>query len=66
VESPEKALSDTSLSFFSSLYFRPPVSRAPPQPEKLQTNNVGKKKKPIEVRKAHFPRLLKCFQLCLL
>ncbi|XP_038631944.1 echinoderm microtubule-associated protein-like 5 isoform X6 [Scyliorhinus canicula] len=27
---------------------RPPVSRALPQPEKLQTNNVGKKKKPIE------------------
>uniref|UniRef100_A0A8D1K118 EMAP like 5 n=1 Tax=Sus scrofa TaxID=9823 RepID=A0A8D1K118_PIG len=27
---------------------RPPVSRAPPQPEKLQTNNVGKKKRPIE------------------
>uniref|UniRef100_A0A4W3H8Y1 EMAP like 5 n=1 Tax=Callorhinchus milii TaxID=7868 RepID=A0A4W3H8Y1_CALMI len=26
----------------------PPVSRALPQPEKLQTNNVGKKKKPIE------------------
>ncbi|OXB75364.1 UNVERIFIED_CONTAM: hypothetical protein H355_009518, partial [Colinus virginianus] len=30
------------------LYFRPPVSRALPQPEKLQTNNVGKKKRPIE------------------
>ncbi|KAG6934966.1 echinoderm microtubule associated protein like 5, partial [Chelydra serpentina] len=29
-------------------YFRPPVSRALPQPEKLQTNNVGKKKRPIE------------------
>lgn len=28
---------------------RPPVSRALPQPEKLQTNNVGKKKRPIEV-----------------
>ncbi|KAI2654594.1 Echinoderm microtubule-associated protein-like 5 [Labeo rohita] len=27
---------------------RPPVSRAPPMPEKLQTNNVGKKKRPIE------------------
>ncbi|XP_055292521.1 echinoderm microtubule-associated protein-like 5 isoform X5 [Moschus berezovskii] len=27
---------------------RPPVSRAPPQPEKLQTNNIGKKKRPIE------------------
>uniref|UniRef100_A0A673XFV8 EMAP like 5 n=1 Tax=Salmo trutta TaxID=8032 RepID=A0A673XFV8_SALTR len=27
---------------------RPPVSRALPQPEKLQTNNVGKKKRPIE------------------
>ncbi|XP_055449170.1 echinoderm microtubule-associated protein-like 5 [Psammomys obesus] len=27
---------------------RPPVSRAPPQPEKLQSNNVGKKKRPIE------------------
>uniref|UniRef100_A0A8C0KXZ2 EMAP like 5 n=1 Tax=Canis lupus dingo TaxID=286419 RepID=A0A8C0KXZ2_CANLU len=27
---------------------RPPVSRAPPRPEKLQTNNVGKKKRPIE------------------
>ncbi|KAG8126400.1 hypothetical protein E2320_021499, partial [Naja naja] len=26
----------------------PPVSRALPQPEKLQTNNVGKKKRPIE------------------
>lgn len=24
------------------------MSRAPPQPEKLQTNNVGKKKRPIE------------------
>lgn len=31
--------------------FRPPVSRALPQPEKLQTNNVGKKKRPIEVGK---------------
>uniref|UniRef100_A0A8D1UPX7 EMAP like 5 n=1 Tax=Sus scrofa TaxID=9823 RepID=A0A8D1UPX7_PIG len=29
---------------------RPPVSRAPPQPEKLQTNNVGKKKRPIETQ----------------
>ncbi|XP_053700273.1 echinoderm microtubule-associated protein-like 5 [Synchiropus splendidus] len=27
---------------------RPPVSRALPLPEKLQTNNVGKKKRPIE------------------
>uniref|UniRef100_A0A6Q2WWN9 EMAP like 5 n=1 Tax=Esox lucius TaxID=8010 RepID=A0A6Q2WWN9_ESOLU len=27
---------------------RPPVSRALPQPEKLQTNNMGKKKRPIE------------------
>uniref|UniRef100_G1KXP8 EMAP like 5 n=1 Tax=Anolis carolinensis TaxID=28377 RepID=G1KXP8_ANOCA len=27
---------------------RPPVSRALPQPEKLQTNNIGKKKRPIE------------------
>ncbi|XP_037397929.1 echinoderm microtubule-associated protein-like 5 isoform X4 [Pygocentrus nattereri] len=27
---------------------RPPVSRALPVPEKLQTNNVGKKKRPIE------------------
>ncbi|XP_031213616.1 echinoderm microtubule-associated protein-like 5 isoform X5 [Mastomys coucha] len=27
---------------------RPPVSRAPPQPEKLQSNNVGKKKRPVE------------------
>ncbi|XP_053521941.1 echinoderm microtubule-associated protein-like 5 isoform X6 [Artibeus jamaicensis] len=27
---------------------RPPVSRAAPRPEKLQTNNVGKKKRPIE------------------
>uniref|UniRef100_A0AAY4A246 Echinoderm microtubule-associated protein-like 5 n=1 Tax=Denticeps clupeoides TaxID=299321 RepID=A0AAY4A246_9TELE len=27
---------------------RPPVSRALPIPEKLQTNNVGKKKRPIE------------------
>ncbi|XP_032883277.1 echinoderm microtubule-associated protein-like 5 isoform X3 [Amblyraja radiata] len=27
---------------------RPPVSRALPQPEKLQTNNMGKRKKPIE------------------
>uniref|UniRef100_A0A8C6PPX7 EMAP like 5 n=1 Tax=Nothobranchius furzeri TaxID=105023 RepID=A0A8C6PPX7_NOTFU len=27
---------------------RPPVSRALPHPEKLQTNNVGKKKRPIE------------------
>ncbi|MGH0182479.1 UNVERIFIED_CONTAM: hypothetical protein FKN15_009768 [Acipenser sinensis] len=27
---------------------RPPVSRALPQPEKLQTNNVGKKKRQIE------------------
>ncbi|XP_078516147.1 echinoderm microtubule-associated protein-like 5 isoform X2 [Lissotriton helveticus] len=31
-----------------SLDERPPVSRALPQPEKLQTNNVGKKKRPIE------------------
>lgn len=34
--------------------FRPPVSRALPQPEKLQTNNVGKKKRPIEVRGTSF------------
>ncbi|CAL8295460.1 unnamed protein product, partial [Arctogadus glacialis] len=27
---------------------RPPVSRALPQPEKLMTNNVGKKKRPVE------------------
>lgn len=40
------------LFLFTVLYFRPPVSRALPQPEKLQTNNVGKKKRPIEVRKA--------------
>lgn len=40
-----------SLLLFTVLYFRPPVSRALPQPEKLQTNNVGKKKRPIEVRK---------------
>uniref|UniRef100_A0A3Q2XCV2 EMAP like 5 n=1 Tax=Hippocampus comes TaxID=109280 RepID=A0A3Q2XCV2_HIPCM len=31
-----------------SLDERPPVSRALPQPEKLQTNNVGKKKRPID------------------
>lgn len=43
------------LSFpFPLLSCRPPVSRAPPQPEKLQSNNVGKKKRPIEVRKANF------------
>lgn len=30
---------------------RPPVSRAAPQPEKLQKNNVTKKKKLLEVRK---------------
>lgn len=40
-----------SLLLFTVLYFRPPVSRALPLPEKLQTNNVGKKKRPIEVRK---------------
>lgn len=40
-----------SVLLFAVLYFRPPVSRALPQPEKLQTNNVGKKKRPIEVRK---------------
>ncbi|XP_069772417.1 echinoderm microtubule-associated protein-like 5 isoform X2 [Narcine bancroftii] len=31
-----------------SLEERPPVSRALPQPEKLQTNHVGRRKKPIE------------------
>ncbi|KAJ3613029.1 hypothetical protein NHX12_019285 [Muraenolepis orangiensis] len=31
-----------------SLDERPPVSRALPQPEKLMTNNVGKKKRPVE------------------
>uniref|UniRef100_A0A8C8VLX9 EMAP like 5 n=1 Tax=Pelusios castaneus TaxID=367368 RepID=A0A8C8VLX9_9SAUR len=36
------------LFLFTVLCFRPPVSRALPQPEKLQTNNVGKKKRPIE------------------
>jgi len=41
-----------SLLLFAVLYFRPPVSRALPQPEKLQTNNVGKKKRPIEVRES--------------
>ncbi|KAL7992619.1 hypothetical protein Chor_016875 [Crotalus horridus] len=49
-------LTDGDLSF-SNDYFnetklyqitKPPVSRALPQPEKLQTNNVGKKKRPIE------------------
>ena len=38
-----------------ALCFRPPVSRALPQPEKLQTNNVGKKKRPIEVRRTSHP-----------
>lgn len=45
------------------LCFRPPVSRAPPQPEKLQTNNVGKKKRPIEVRTIH-PPVLTCALEC--
>lgn len=35
---------------FLNVLFRPPVSRAAPQPEKLQKNNVNKKKKLVEVR----------------
>lgn len=38
------------LSPFLNVPFRPPVSRAAPQPEKLQKNNVNKKKKLVEVR----------------
>lgn len=53
--SPVKAPSDGFLSSFPLTCFRPPVSRAPPQPVKLQTNNVGKKKRPIEVRKIPLP-----------
>lgn len=50
-----KAPNDRCLSSFPLSYFRPPVSRAPPRPEKLQTNNVGKKKRPIEVRRTPSP-----------
>lgn len=38
-----------SCPLIADVCVRPPVSRALPQPEKLQTNNVGKKKRPIEV-----------------
>ncbi len=47
------------------------MSRAPPMPEKLQTNNVGKKKRPIEVSdgqiRTNFTHLfsLPCFVLSL-
>lgn len=37
----------------SDFCFRPPVSRAAPQPEKLQKNNITKKKKLVEVRRSH-------------
>lgn len=60
-----KVPGDGYLSSFLLSYFRPPVSRAPPRPEKLQTNNVGKKKRPIEVRRTPSPVLtcaLKCIQ----
>lgn len=40
----------TDCLFFLNVLFRPPVSRAAPQPEKLQKNNVNKKKKLVEVR----------------
>lgn len=46
-----KVPSNGCFSSFPLSCFRPPVSRAPPRPEKLQTNNVGKKKRPIEVRR---------------
>lgn len=38
------------MVFFTYVCFRPPVSRAAPQPEKLQKNNINKKKKLVEVR----------------
>lgn len=37
-------------SCFRCASFRPPVSRAAPQPEKLQKNNINKKRKLVEVR----------------
>uniref|UniRef100_H3AL06 EMAP like 5 n=1 Tax=Latimeria chalumnae TaxID=7897 RepID=H3AL06_LATCH len=41
-------VTDFLPSLIPSIDRTPPVSRALPQPEKLQTNNIGKKKRPIE------------------
>lgn len=43
------------MLLLATLCSRPPVSRAAPQPEKLQKNNITKKKKLVEVRR------LNCF-----
>jgi len=45
---------NSTLCFFWPLCSRPPVSRAAPQPEKLQKNNITKKKKLVEVRRLHY------------
>lgn len=41
----------STLLLLADLCSRPPVSRAAPQPEKLQKNNITKKKKLVEVRR---------------
>lgn len=43
-----------TVLFLATLCSRPPVSRAAPQPEKLQKNNITKKKKLVEVRRLNF------------
>ena len=43
-----------TLLLLDTLCSRPPVSRAAPQPEKLQKNNITKKKKLVEVRRLHY------------
>lgn len=42
------------MLFLATLCSRPPVSRAAPQPEKLQKNNVTKKKKLVEVSRLNY------------
>ena len=42
------------MLLLDTLCSRPPVSRAAPQPEKLQKNNITKKKKLVEVRRSHY------------
>ncbi|KAK1333069.1 hypothetical protein QTO34_006603 [Cnephaeus nilssonii] len=44
----ERAAGLVQHCFSWPLCSRPPVSRAAPQPEKLQKNNITKKKKPVE------------------
>jgi hypothetical protein len=54
---PGKQSCSLSLNAVLPLTFlcsRPPVSRAAPQPEKLQKNNITKKKKLVEVRRLNY------------